>query len=151
MSDPYVGRRVEIAPHVRVLYGVTAREVFQLGADGRRGTILRVTRRGFRVRLEPHGWTVTVTDAEIGRYLEDEPVERSYTVGAPVVVTIAVDGTVSYSVDLSEVEDAVDEDDEQLIPDDVREADRALIDADTTTRKGWATIPALNQESETPA
>lgn len=58
VASAYVGRRVELAPHL---------DDWMRG--DRFGTILRVTGRGFVVKLERSGRRVTLTDSSIGEYL----------------------------------------------------------------------------------
>lgn len=64
-------------------------------------------------------------------------VPRTYVVGLPVVITVGDDGTVTYEVDKSEAGAAIRESDalysaddkENVIPDDVLEADAARVEA----------------------
>lgn len=59
LAASFVGRRVEIAPHL---------EPWMRG--DRYGTIMRVTGRGFRVKLTRSGRTLTLTDETIQEYLD---------------------------------------------------------------------------------
>lgn len=60
LAGAYVGRRLELAPH---------REEWARG--DRYGTVLRVTRAGFVVRLERSGRTIRgIRDDDIGAYLD---------------------------------------------------------------------------------
>lgn len=60
LAAAYVGRRVELAPH---------RDEWMQG--DRYGTVLRVTARGFTVRLNRSGRTIrAVRDDDIGAYLD---------------------------------------------------------------------------------
>jgi len=60
LAAQYVGRRIELAPH---------RDEWMRG--DRFGTVTRVTGRGFVVKLERSGRTVTgVKDEDVGGYLD---------------------------------------------------------------------------------
>lgn len=59
------------------------------------------------------------------------PVDRSYCVGLPVVVTVHTDGRVTYMVDTSEMAQAILESTET--DDEIREAD-AIVDSETVER-----------------
>lgn len=60
LASAYVGRRIELAPH---------RDEWMRG--DRYGTILRVTSRGFVVKLERSGRTVrSIRDEDIMTYLD---------------------------------------------------------------------------------